>query len=357
MSSKPASPSTTGSTTPPARREPAKPTQTPTARRKPPPLTHHDIMRLMGPLTSRGHSLDLERTDRARRVLVFHPQEIEGSPSHPPLTASLRLELPAFGRPHRLTRTLTAQALPGATATMIVEGKELELMLGALELVPASRQIECREGVEISRSYRITLEENQAAPTLVEARALFDGLKLEFVGVERSVVYDIRLTATDGRAWSLPTDFFAVIGSSWRPLRPITRGSSDRQAGVRPPLREPQRTRALERHLDEAIAHCRHTFARTPAHFHQDHQGARWRVVGQRGLPLVVAIAGAAGAIGLALALPKTPLWHMVMSQLPIVLIVAVSVLKEVPRLEVPPLPGRLPTSAWTPVEPRTSES
>lgn len=327
------------------RREPAKPTNQPSANRPPPPLTHHDIMALMPPFTRAGEALDLDRSDRARRILTFKPTQIEGSETHPPLIASLRLELPVFGRPRRLIRTLTVQDA-NTTATMTVEGKELETMLGHLRAMPPERQIVCRDDIMLTRSYQVSLDDDSPLPSLASANAVFDDLSLGITRERGGVVYPLTLVPMDARKLALPQDFFAVLDASWRPLK-RAEGSGAWLGGVRPPLREPDRTRVLELRLDEAVAHCRHTFACDPREFHSTHRRARWRVVGQRLWPLCVSIAVAGGAVGLALALPKTPLWHMVMSQVPIVLICMISLFKEPPKLEVPPLPSPLPRSAW----------
>lgn len=303
-------------------------------------------MALMPPFTRAGEVLDLERSDRARRILTFKQAKLDGGDAHPPLTASLRLELPAFGRPRRLVRTLTAQGSAATTATMTVEGKELETMLGHVRAMSPARQIICRDGIVLTRSYLVSLEEDSPVPTLVAANALFDNLSLGVTKERGGVVYPLTLVPVDGRRLNLPQDFFAVLNPSWRPLKQVERGGAW-LGGVRPPQREPDRTTRLEQHLGQAIAHCRATFASDPRQFHRTHQRARWRVVGQRILPLCTSVLVAGGVVGLALALPKTALWHMVMSQVPIVLICVISLFKEPPKLEVPPLPSPLARSAW----------
>lgn len=332
----------------PARREPAKPTQRPSGHRTPTPLTHHEIMGLMGPFSRRQHRLDLERSDRARRHLSFHPEPIDAADEHPALTSTLRLELPSFGRPRRLVRTLAGEGLGGA-ATMTVEGQDLEVMLAAMDRVTPARQVVCRNDMVLIRSYRMAGDD--LALTLVAGQAIFDGLALNVSEVDRSVVYQLDLTSADERPLQLPQDFFAVLGPNWRPTK-AQRGQVAWRAGVRPPLREPARTPALEQQLTQAVAHCRRTFAMAPTQFHRTFAAARWRVVAQRLMPLLFTLAGFSGAVGLALVLPKTPLWHMVMSQVPIVLLCTVSLLKEPPKLELPPLPGPLPASAWEPRAP-----
>ncbi|MEO0972515.1 MAG: hypothetical protein AAFX85_05415, partial [Pseudomonadota bacterium] len=195
--------------------------------------------------------------------------------------------------------------------------------------------------------YRVDLQDG-AAVTLVCATATFDGVSLELTEQDRSVLYAVELTPPPDAALTLPQDFVAVSQPRWRVLRPAQQGTIWRTA-VRAPLREPARTQALENLFDGAVAHVRREFASDPCTYHQRYLTARWRAVGQRVMPLIVALGGSAGAVGLALALPKTPLWHMVLSQLPIVIICAVSMLKETPKLELPPLPRPLAANAWTP--------
>ena len=71
------------------------------------PLTHHEILGLIGPFTRRGRHLDLPASDRLARRLVFKPIEhTDPAIASPVLIESLQLEQPEDDT-YRLTRTLS----------------------------------------------------------------------------------------------------------------------------------------------------------------------------------------------------------------------------------------------------------
>jgi hypothetical protein len=336
---------------------PRQPTQVPShLRREPPmPLTHHEILRLVEPFSRRGYRVDLERSDRAARRIAFQVTELAADPDvHPAMRCAMTLEVPAAaGRPMRLVRTLTSGIDAHATAT--VEGTEASALLEALQTLPPAQQIRIAPGLVLSRSYRFsdpqhrrTDEARAAVPRLVSAEVRVDDrLTLRF-GIEaRTVVHPVEVELPRTPPVTLPEDFLAVAGWHWRTLQPVT--EQRWRAGVRLPDAEPARTAALERAIDQAVTHCRTSFGDEPAAFHRRHARTRWLVMLRRLAPLCVAATATAAFVVLALALPKTPAVHMALSQVPILAIVAAALLRERPRLEIPPLPAPLPRSAWMP--------
>jgi hypothetical protein len=99
-----------------------------------------------------------------------------------------------------------------------------------------------------------------------------------------------------------------------------------------------------------AVRHVAATLAAPPAAFHARHAVARWRVAGRRGLPLL-----ASGALlGAALALPRLHLGQdsalrMLIFNAPPVLLVLMFSLRELPRIEIPPIPRPDRRLAWRP--------
>ena len=81
----------------------------------PPPLTHHQILGLVGPFTRSGRQVDLAASDRLARRLHFRPVLHAASARTPVLTETLQLERHDSGK-HRLTRVLAQR--DGLQATL-----------------------------------------------------------------------------------------------------------------------------------------------------------------------------------------------------------------------------------------------
>ena len=101
------------------------------------PLTHHEILALMGPFTRRGRHADLPASRRAERQLVFrpvdHPPPGEGLPR---LREVLALEVSERGN-FRLVRSLTANPgdrdASGPVAELSASGRDPEDLLEQIE--------------------------------------------------------------------------------------------------------------------------------------------------------------------------------------------------------------------------------
>lgn len=330
----------------------------PTFQRRSTPLTHHDIMRLVGPFSERGWRVDLARSDRERRRLLFVPAAPE---RHADLTVTLRLEVPIGGH-QRLTRI--AQQDGEREATLVVEGGSPRRMLETMDRLDVGHQLRRLGDITLSLNYHLDLStrpatrpwpfrrETRAAqprlPTLIEARAQGPELALQLQREGRSVVYGLRLELFDDDAQRravLPQDLFCVLGGEWRPL---DRERGHWTGGLRPPMQEPERSAAVEAALLRGIRHCREVLVGTPADFHRRFERARYRAALRRVTPLLIAVAGAGALVSTALALPKSPLSWMMLSQVPFLVILLVSLLGETPRLEIPPLPGVSRAGRWS---------
>jgi hypothetical protein len=116
------------------------------------PLTHHEILSLMGPFTARGLHADMAASRREERVLAFKAQEIPAGADCPvALTAQLTLEAAPAGSRHRLVRRVRDDS--GLEATLSADGADLEKLLSHLEQVPVSRHFSVHAGVPVARSY------------------------------------------------------------------------------------------------------------------------------------------------------------------------------------------------------------
>jgi hypothetical protein len=312
----------------------------------PQPLTHHQILSLVGPFTRRGRHVDLAASDRLERRLVFRPimhaAEIDGCGA---LTEVLRLENP---RPdfYRLVRTLT---LPnGIAATLSTEGPHPGDLLTQIEAVPLQRQFQIVADVVIAQSYRLAPgSEGQAmGMVLIWAEAQLQGLTLA-LQAENGKGYpaEIELLPTPDGPLDLPDDVLAILGWDWRVLRRSVAGWT---GSLRVPRREPARSRRIETALQQAVAHLARTLAEPPRRYHERLVGARWRVVFRRTLPLLACFALIAATSALTLVhIPQDSMILMMIFNLPPLLMLILFGMRELPRFEIPPLPRPSTASSW----------
>jgi hypothetical protein len=321
------------------------------------PLTHHEILTLIGPFTRRGRHADMTASRRAERRLLFepieHPPPAEGLPG---LREVLDLEVSERGG-CRLTRTLAPTGRHASEdhlrATVTVTGRDPEPLLEQIERFPLTRHFAVCDGVLLQRSYRLLPDGAGAGAggrvwpaVLTDAQAQVRGVKLE-VDADRSpgMPIHLRLTPPAGRKLAIPQDLLAVIGWDWRPLDDYIRHW---RGTVRVARREPGRTADIEAKLGLTVSHLAETLSQGPGDFHRRHQRQRWRVALQRALPLLVALAMiAATPLVRLLPMGEGSLLRMLVFHAPPLMLVAFFLFSELPRIEIPPLPRPLRQGEW----------
>jgi hypothetical protein len=314
------------------------------------PLTHHEILHLVEPFTRRGRHVDLAASDRLERRLAFKPIEHPAEEGRQPL---LREHLVLHGQGddrYRLVRTLTDAA--GLSATLECAGTDLDGLLEQIERIDPSEQFRTVSGVRIALSYRLGPGDPREQGIGGRVTRLFANAVARLGDVRLRIDADsgypkwagIELWTENGQTLSLPPDFLAVIGWTWRPLR-LLRGKWS--GPLRIAKAEPERTRDAERKVEQTVTHLVETFAQPAAQFHPRFRRARWRAAFQRGLPLLVgtAIVAASPAVKW-LPLEPGSFWTMLLFHAPPLLLVAYFVF-DLPLLEIPPLPRPLPEDAW----------
>jgi hypothetical protein len=112
--------------------------------------------------------------------------------------------------------------------------------------------------------------------------------------------------------------------------------------------REPARSRRLEAAFLRTARHLAATLAQPPRRFHEQHLLARWWVVWRRAIPVLVCL----GLIAAAACVPKLHLaensgWRMLILNAPPILMMLFFCLRELPRIEIPPLPRASRAPAW----------
>jgi len=314
------------------------------------PLSHHQILERVAPFSRRGRQVDLAASDRARRQLQFKPIRHPDLPlAGEALTESLTLEQPEDDL-FRLCRMLTDDA--GLSSTLEIEGTDAGLLLEQVEAIAVERQIIAVAGVHIARSYRlqpVAASEHRPAHwrlqlTTAEARVAGAVLTLN-AKTGRKMPADIELDAEAEQRLQVPADLFAVLGWDWRPLRPLGkfwRGS------VRIAADEPQRTADAESKLSQAVSHLAKTLRSDPADFHARWQSARWRATFQRAIPLLIGLGlfGAAPLVQL-FTLEQASVARMLIFHAPPILLIGIFMMRELPVIEIPPLPRQLVGRDW----------
>jgi hypothetical protein len=306
----------------PTRREP------PTA--PPVPLTHHDIAALAAPFTRAGRLVDLAASDRAARRLRFKPLALDG--------VLEGLSLDEDKGSWRLTRSLTDDT--GLCAQLQARGDDVAALCEPCLAVPVASAFSRGAGWAIAWSHQLA----EAGPRLQAAELRLDGLTLRMsVSSVDRIPADIRLEAPD--ITELPSDLLAVLGLRWARL---DRQGSGWRSSLALRSRGAARSGEAQAQLQAAAAHLAHTLARPPAHFHDAHLGLRWAVTARRAVPLLACV----GIIGAALAVPALNLQpdsvlRMLIFNAPPLLLGLFVVLREMPRVELPPLPRRPAAAHW----------
>lgn len=365
----------------------------------PPPLTHHEIMRLAGPFSRSGRLVDLAASDRAARLLRWQLRDLPaaGAGDTAPQAGVWRerLQLKAGYAPdsragvvlHRLERELhTGPGQPGGSpvrpdgalcATLQAEGAEIEALLAWVDDVPPQRQWLQAAGLPIALGHRLLppgrnaqgagLASGGHAPAspvlqLVQAQARVAGLNvLVKVSRVKNVPAEIELRPATAQAavqapgtagpvagappLSLPEDLLAVLGLAWSRL---VRVGAAWRATVQLRGDGAARSQDAEDKIARTVAHLAQVLAQPPAAFHARFAPARWKVTLRRGFPLLVctALIGAAAAVPLADLGPDS-VWRMLIFNAPPLLLLWMFTLRELPRIELPPLPRPLAADAW----------
>jgi hypothetical protein len=344
----------------------------------PPPLSHHDILQLVGPFARRGHHVDLHASDRLKRRLVFKPLSAATTPQQDALQQGVHatLQLDSLGTGTLvLTRTLTWPAGnvggPSDTATpprasVEAVGPDAAELLAQIEGFDADRHFSAGPGFVIARSY--VLQGGRAAPAGAKSGSstaaapngagprwsaeltrgvvhLADLTMTMTVPRVRNLAADIALAEGGGAVMDLPEDLLAVLGWNWARLVYSADGWGSkmrlRGSGTR-------RTRNAEAALLQAAPHLVRTLAEPPARFHDRHRAARWGVCLRRSIPLLTTVSLLASLVSLRhLDLSSKPGLVMLLYHLPTALIVLSFCAQELPRFEIPPWPRRNAAPDW----------
>jgi hypothetical protein len=319
------------------------------------PLTHHEILSLVEPFSREGHRVDLAGSQRLERKLAFKPQTHAGlAPCGGDVQARLQLENTRAGR-YRLTRTLT---LPGgAQAQLHVDGPEPGELLSAIDAIAPDQQFFEAAGCVIvleqlmpSRGTPKSLDPACERVMLSNASTQVAGLTLRLrVPAVTGVLADIQLLAAAGDSIALPEDLLAVLGWPWSRLQRVHNGwTAVLRLGGRDEGSTFTRSGQALRCLRRTVEHLAQTLAEPPASFHERHARQRWGVTLRRAFPALAGIGLLMGAAAVPkLALEQSSLLRMLIFLSPPMLLAGMFCLREMPRIEIPPLPRKPTAASW----------
>lgn len=314
------------------------------------PLTHHQILELVEPFTRRGRHVDLAASNRLERRLVFKAVEHADLAGRPTWRETLQLENPKPDR-HRLTRVLTLAG--GLQATLQAEGSQPDELLARIEAVAPERQFLRGAGFVAALSHDLGTPASAAGgvpgtPRMILRRAVSEvnGLTLTMkLSSVTGVPAEVELKDAAADPIDLPDDLLAVLGWPWARLTRVWQGWN---CVLRLRGSEPERSRDAERKLQSALEHLERTLEEPPARFHDRLRGARWRVTLRRAFPLLASAALIAGAAALpTIDLAQDSVARMLIFHTPPLLLVMFFAMREMPRIEIPPLPRRSAALAW----------
>lgn len=319
-----------------------------------PPLTHHEILRLVEPFARAGWPVDMAATDRPGRRISFRPSDLSVDAT-PGLLWQSWLELDNRSEDFFVLRRVLRHP-QGARAELEAAGKDPAELLARVNAVPPDRQVSTGTGWLCVRSYDTAVPRGQRLPSglqgpplvMTDAQVHVGSLTLHLrikLPNLRGVAADLTLSPAPGTSPPLPDDLLAVQGWDWARLVPDSQGWTSKLRLRGAVLR---RSRTAEAALDHAGAHLARVLSEPPAAFHDRHRLARWGVVLRRSIPSLMIVF----MIGGALMLPrwidpeKAGLW-MALHYIPIALLAFAFRLQELSRFEIPPLPRRPQEPSW----------
>jgi len=313
------------------------------------PLSHHQILELVAPFSRAGCALDLAGSDRAERQLVFKPVLHAAASGLPAMTEHLTLQ--AVGHGWALTRRLLAD--DGLQASLLAEGADPAELLAAVQRVPPTRQF--MHAVDNDTASSLAALHHRigqgGALVLREARARVAGLTLKMkVSSVKGYPAHIDLLRGDGDTRRLPDDLLEVQGRAWTRLTELRLGW---EASVQLRGSEPQRSADAQLRLCQTLAHLQATLSAPPTQFHERHRAARWRVGLARGGPLMLGVLLVAAAFAVRGRGDGSEAALAALANLAPPLLMALFFMRrEMPRIELPRWPRRLPPSSWQPWNP-----
>jgi hypothetical protein len=290
------------------------------------PLSHHDVIELVEPFARRGHHVDLAASHRLERRLVFKPTEVGQT-----------LQLEGRGADFwRLTRTCTRT--DGLKATLQASGRQPGELLARIEAFAAEHHFRQGPGWVVARSYECDAVQ---AVQLVQGVVRVEGLALKVtVPASHRLSADVEWVAP---GLDLPEDLLAVLGWNWsRPVRGRMSWTSKLRLG------RTGRSERAEAALDRAARHLALTLSQPPARYHERFRAARWCVVFRRSIPLLMALALVAAALGLPhFDTSDRPWLWMALYHVPTALIALSFCLQDLARFEIPPWPKGSAAPDW----------
>lgn len=318
----------------------------PTATEAVPPLSHHEILTIVGPLARTGRRVDLDRSDRQERILVFDERtHAAHGEDHPELLETLTLRTPRPGSYH-LKRTL--EGPKGITARAELWTRSVEDAVRAMEALPPATQFRRYSGGWAAFHHALDPDPD-IPPRLLGGEAWVTERRLELdAGGAAGLPADLKLGEhPDGDA-DFPDDLLAVLGRGWRPMRRTPNGW---KSTVQIARREPRRSEQVEKRLIRTAEHLEEVFSASPDAFHRSFRGRRWTVLWWRSLWIQMGVLILAVSLILFQnqTLEDSPWLRMWVQVAPVLLFVGTFFYssRDTRVMELPKIPGPLSFPQW----------
>lgn len=311
-----------------------------------PPLSHHEIVAIVGPLARQGRRVDLDRSDRQERVLVFHERTHgQAGEDHPELVESVILRTPRPGSFY-LKRTLEAPG--GIAARAELWTRSVEDGVRALEALPPAAQFRRVSGGWAAFHYALDPDPELPPRILGGEVRVADRLVELDAGGAAGLPADLKIGEhPDGDA-DFPDDLLAVLGRGWRPMKRTPTGW---KSTVQIPRREPRRSEQVEARLLRTAEHLEEVFTASPEAFHSRFRRQRWTVLWWRSLWIQMGVLILAVSLILFQnqTLEDSPWLRMWVQVAPVLLFVGTFFYssRDTRVMELPRIPGPLPFPAW----------
>ena len=309
-----------------------------------PPLSHHEILTLVGPLARLGRRVDLDRSDRHERMLVFDERTHPEAPGlHPELVETLTLRTPRPGSFH-LMRTLETDAGPTARAELWT--RSVEDAVQAMEALPPAAQFRPFQGGWAAFHHAL---DPDSPPRILGAETEVAGRRLEVdAGGAAGLPADLRIASHPKGDAGFPDDLLAVLGRGWRLMR---RNQAGWKSTLQIPKREPRRSEEIEARFIRTAEHLAQVLSAPPEDFHPRFRRQRWTVLWWRSLWIQMGVLILAVSLLLfrSQTLEDSPWLRMWVQVAPVLLFVGTFFYssRDVPVIEIPPIPGPRPFSRW----------
>jgi hypothetical protein len=317
------------------------------------PLTHHDILRLVGPFTERGWQLDMAASEREERLLRFKVLEHTAEQTDLPVFCE-RLSVAVSNQENFLMVRelwLSSDTDAESSPTLTASGPDAGVLLDQFARVPVTRHFLVLDNVILRRSYKLEPGKQNTNRTgtdwtarIVRGTVQFGSIRAEFDAETRNLPISVRLYPQSGRQLNPPRDLLAVMGRNWRSLQDYP---NHWRSTIKTATREPRRTLDIEQKIEQTVTHLAQTLAQSPTRFHERHRWSRWRASAQSGTAIFLTLGLIVGTLLLNQVADEALIRVLAFGAPPLMVLMLFFAFDHLPDFEWPRIPRTLKEDSW----------